>query len=76
MRAERFRGERAAGDDAKVGTSVEIARVHDRGDGTYRITYVASVSGNCTMAVTCGRQHIAGSPFKLTVKGAPPAARC
>ena len=46
-----------------------IARVHDRGDGTYRVTYVAAVSGVCQMAVTLGRQHVEGSPFHLTVDG-------
>ena len=44
-----------------------MARVHDRGDGTYRVTYSAAVSGTCAMAVTLGKQHIQGSPFRLTV---------
>ena len=47
-----------------------VARVVDRGDGTYRVTYVAAVSGNCQMLVTLNRQHIVGSPFDLTVEGA------
>ena len=53
-----------------IGPCNPVARVHDRGDGTYRITYQAAVSGQCTMAVTHGRQHIAGSPFKLSVRRA------
>ena len=46
-----------------------VARVHDRGDGTYRITYVAALTGTCLMAVSLGRQHIPGSPFRLVVDG-------
>lgn len=45
-----------------------IAKVHDRGDGTYRVTYVAAVSGTCSMTVMCGRQHVVGSPFRLVVE--------
>ena len=47
-----------------------VARVHDRGDGTYRCTYVAALSGTCLVAVTLGRQHIQGSPFRVVVRGA------
>lgn len=46
-----------------------IARVHDRGDGTYRVTYVAAVSGACMMSVTLNKQPIQGSPFQLKVYG-------
>ena len=52
-----------------------VARVADRGDGTYRVTYVAAVSGSCSMAVTLNRQHVVGSPFPLNVDGPRPAAQ-
>lgn len=46
-----------------------VARVYDRGDGTYRVSYVAGVTGTATMAITLDRQHIVGSPFRLVVEG-------
>ena len=46
-----------------------VARVHDRGDGTYRVTYVATVTGTCTMSIVHNRQPIVGSPFRIVVDG-------
>jgi hypothetical protein len=46
-----------------------VARVFDRGDGTYRVTYVAGVTGTCTMIITVDRQSIIGSPFRLVIEG-------
>merc|ERR1712146_138857 len=35
--------------------------------GTYLISYVATVSGRYSLAVTLGSNHIAGSPFALDI---------
>lgn len=41
--------------------------VSDNGDGTYTATFAANISGAYSLSVTLARQHIAGSPFSVTV---------
>ena len=43
------------------------ADVLDRGDGTYEVRYIPTVSGNYVMHVTLNRAPIKGSPFNLIV---------
>lgn len=43
------------------------ASVHDRGDGTYDVTFIASVTGEYAVHVTLHHKHVLGSPFSLIV---------
>ena len=42
--------------------------VTDEGDGTYTVTYLATVSGTYSLAVSCNSTPIHGSPFSITVE--------
>ena len=45
-----------------------VVEVEDRGDGTYRITYLPLLSGTDEITILLGGQHIAGSPFSSRVR--------
>lgn len=50
---------------------------HDQGDGTYSVSWTPVVSGRYLVAVTLGRVHIRGSPYRISVgqrRGPPPFA--
>ncbi|XP_049964213.1 E3 ubiquitin-protein ligase TRIM71-like [Schistocerca serialis cubense] len=53
---------------AEPGRRWKAAKVEDRGDGTYLVTYCAMVEGLHTMYVYLRGQQIAGSPFCITVR--------
>ena len=45
-----------------------VVEVEDRGDGTYRVTYLPLLSGTDEITILLGGQHIAGSPFSSRVR--------
>ena len=55
----------------KPGVATQHARVLDKSDGTYAISYNASVSGLLTLNVMTGGAHADGSPFSLLVEPGP-----
>lgn len=58
---------------ASQGTRVR-ARVSDRGDGTYRVSYKSATSGPCSISVSRMNEPLPGSPFTCHVSGSTPAA--
>ena len=58
---------------ASQGTRVR-ARVSDRGDGTYRVSYKSATSGPCSISVSMMNEPLPGSPFTCHVSGSTPAA--
>ncbi|KAL1495176.1 hypothetical protein AB1Y20_017041 [Prymnesium parvum] len=49
------------------------AAVADRGDGSYEVSYHASLSGEYLLSLSCQREAVRGSPLRLHVE---PAAAC
>lgn len=48
-----------------------VAMVNDNGNGQYAVTYTPSTAGDCEAAITYKQQHIAGSPFRVSVTELP-----
>ena len=44
------------------------ARVQDKKDGSYKISYFAKETGKCDVSVKVNEEHIRGSPFYVQVK--------
>ncbi len=44
------------------------ARVQDKKDGTYKISYFAKETGKCHASVKVNNEHVYGSPFTVEVK--------
>lgn len=68
---------RGGGDgfQAAVCGSPGAARVEDRGDGTYAVTYTLPAEGEYQVAVTGpDARHVRGSPVALTVFRCGPVA--
>ena len=42
--------------------------VNDEGDGSYTVSYLATVSGTYSLSVSCNAAPIPGSPFAITVE--------
>ena len=74
---DEFGNERRAGDDrlqvafrdprGGVATNAPRVSISALPAGGYDVSYVPTVSGTCSMVVTVGREHIAGSPCALTM---------
>jgi hypothetical protein len=48
--------------------SITNVHIKDRGDGSYRCSYVSGASGLFSLEVTLDQKHISGSPFKVVVE--------
>ena len=71
------RPSKTGGDQIKVKFSAPanttVATVTELPEGRYKVEYMAPIAGNYQLSITMNGEHIAGSPFKLSVT--PPKAQ-
>ena len=71
------RPSKMGGDQIKVKFSAPanttVATVTELPEGRYKVEYMAPIAGNYHLSITMNGEHIAGSPFKLSVT--PPKAQ-